>query len=121
MQVRDEIVAMLREQFCDEGALFIEIGKNLLNYINGDMIEEYSFILIKDRGIIYYNPERKECFYDGGVDGWDFYIIEHYRLKMNFRSLLPWRLEATLVEVFKQKEPKKLDYSEEVEKELFKL
>ena len=121
MTIVDEILIHLILQFRDQGFLCFEMGKKLVNHLTSDFIPEYSFVQIDDLGMIYYNPFRREFFYDGAIDLLGFDIIEHMLLKLSFRSLLPWRLEAVLKNVFETKTPKRVLYTEQAEADLFMI
>jgi len=114
------ILDLLRAQFRDEKQLVTEIRREIYNPDTNEVARNCSCIIITDIGLVYFNPDYKDFFYHGTFPGTGLEIY-HFRLKRNFRHLLPFKIQELLLDSFAQKTTKKLVFSEQLEKELFLL
>lgn len=114
------VLEMLQLQFKTQGEISFEIDKSIYNPDTNTTVTKCSYILLEDIGIIYYDPIRKESFYNGTIPGSYFFGIMHFRLKRDFKPILPVIVESFLIDAYHQNIPQKLIFSEQLEKELFK-
>jgi len=119
--MEDYILDMLKEQFIADKRLTAEVDKKIQNPDTGQIISSCSYILLVDIGIVYYNPLSKECYYHGSFPGTYFFGTTHFRLKRNFKPLLPFMIERLLIDAFDQKSPKTLVFTELLAKQMFKV
>jgi hypothetical protein len=80
---------------------------------------EVSGILVGEIGVFYYHPEILEFYYFGDFPGSVFHGSAHFPLRRGSNSTMPYRFQRVLMEVWEQKAPKIIEYTEDIEAQLF--
>lgn len=109
----------LKCQFQTDNRLIIEIGSLYKSTDSDEVLTGCSLIKINDLGIIFYQPLMNAFFYHGEFPGSIFFGEAHFRLQREFKTTLSTFLQRLFIEVWQAKTPKVLEYSQELEQQLF--